>query len=270
MTMFWLFSGLAAALAGLMIMAAARRGTGLPVSDEGARQLAELEGLRARGLMEPDAFAVARAEAARRLLAEPTDADATPMAEPAWTRPALLFGVGAMAALALGVYVLVGSPGTPDQPYAGRVDEWATQLESLDPPRLAAVAARIASERPGDEEAQTFLGRARFEAGDPIGAATALRRALALNPTNAINWSRLGEALTVAQQGVVGADAEAAFVEALRLQPDNPGARYFLGRAALARGDVARARAMWAPLVADLPADDARRAALLAELEAVS
>ncbi len=121
---------------------------------------------------------------------------------------------------------------------------------------------------PDNRTALTMLGAARFEAGDPIGAASAFRRALAIEPNDATSWARLGESLVRAGEGTVGPDAEAAFTRSLALDPDQLGARFFLGDAALARGDVARAREMWTPLIAVLDPADPRRADLIARLDA--
>ncbi|MBU2396605.1 MAG: tetratricopeptide repeat protein, partial [Alphaproteobacteria bacterium] len=171
-------------------------------------------------------------------------------------------GIAATTAGALVLYVLTGSPGLPDQAYERRVDQWKTELATLEPTQLAAVAARVVKERPGDHQALTMLGAARFEAGDPIGAASAFRRALAVQPDDAQSWSRLGESLTRANGGEVGGDAEAAFAQAVRRDPGQLGARYFLGEAALARGETAMVRAMWGPLIAALDPADPRRSDL--------
>ena len=128
--------------------------------------------------------------------------------------------------------------------------------------RVAAVIARVVDEQPDNHQALTMLGAARFEAGDSIGAASAFRRALALQPEDARSWARLGESLVRANGGEVGPDAEAAFAQALRRDPAQLGARYFLGEAALARGDAAGVRAMWLPLIAALDPTDPRRADL--------
>ena len=63
----------------------------------------------------------------------------------------------------------------------------------------------------------------------------------------------------IVAQGAFGADAEAAFRQAVKHDPDQLGARFFLGEAALRRGDAATTRAMWTPLIAALDPADPRR-----------
>ena len=48
----------------------------------------------------------------------------------------------------------------------------------------------------------------------------------------------------------------------VELDADNPQALFWLGRAAAEQGDVARARAYWQRLLAQLPADAPQRAQL--------
>ncbi len=259
MIAFWMMTGLAAALAALLVLAGARRGAE-PASgvetQAGAREIEALDRLKARGLLDDDAHASARAEAGRRLLA--TAATTAPVAG-ARDRLWVLAGIGVTVAGALGLYVATGTPGLPDQAYERRVDAWSADLEGLAPTQLAAVAARVARERPGDRQALAMLGAARFAADDPLGAASAFRRLIDLDPKDAQAWARLGESLVVANENQIGGDAEAAFRQALTLDPGQLGARFFLGEAALRRGDRAAARGLWAPLIAALDPADPRR-----------
>ena len=268
MTIFWIMTGLAAAMAGLLVLAGARRGAEAEAvvdRDAGARELAELDRLKTRGLLDEAGWTAARAEAGRRLLAARRDAR-TPVAG-SKDRLWVLGGIGLTAVAALGVYLGVGAPGMPDQAYETRVREWAASPEGLEPAQVAAVIGRVVKDRPDDHQALTMLGAARFEAGDPIGAASAFRRALGLKPDDAQSWARLGESLVRANEGDVGGDAEAAFREALKREPDQLGARYFLGEAALKRGDKAGAAAAWGPLIAALEPTDPRRAELQQRLK---
>lgn len=267
MTVFWILTGLLTALAGLLVLGGARRGVdgeSAAPAELARRELDELDRLKGRGLLGPEAWVTARAEAGRRWLAGRPDVVSV-MSRPSDPR-AVLAGLALAGGLALGLYVLTGAPGQADQPYQQRVEAWAGDLESLEAPQLAAVVARVVRDNPDDHQALVMLGTARFEAGDPIGAASAFRRALALQPGDATNWARLGESLVRSQDGVVGGDAEAAFREALARDPGQLGARYFLGEAALARGDHQAVRTLWGPLIAALDPADPRRIDLVRRL----
>lgn len=263
MAIFWIMTGLATAMAALLVLSGARRGVTAESELEravGAGELAELDRLKSRGLLDEASWTAARAEAGRRLLAARRD-EAAPVAG-SRDRLWVLAGIGLTAVLALGVYIGTGSPGLRDQAYETRVTEWAETPEALEPPQVAAVVGRIVRDRPNDHTALTMLGAARFEAGDSIGAASAFRRAIEQQPDDARSWARLGESLVRANEGLVGGDAEAAFREALKYDPGQLGARYYLGEAALKRGDMAEVRALWTPLVAALAPNDPRRADL--------
>lgn len=272
MTIFWIMTGLMAALAGLWVLNGARRGmdalqtVGEAEADRlsGARELAELERMKARGLLDEAGFTAARAEAGRRILAARRAEQALKVGPK--DRLVVLAGLGLTAALALGLYVGLGRAGLPDQPYKERVAQWAAKPENLEPAQVAAVMTEVVREKPDDATAQAMLGAARFEAGDPIAAASAFRRALAIEPENAQNWARLGESLVRANNGEISGDAEVAFREAVRLDEGQLGARYFLGEVALQRGETDVARQQWAPLLAVLSASDPRRAELVSRL----
>ena len=267
MTMFWIMTALMASLAGLLVLAGARRGADageLVTPAVASAELAELDRLKARGLLDEAGWAAARAEAGRRILS--ARRDAAPVTASPHDRFWVLGGVFATVAGALGLYMLFASPGLPDQPYERRVDEWAGQLDTLQPPQIAAVVAREVEQRPDDHQALTMLGLARTASGDPIGAVSAFRRAAALQPDDAGAWVRLGQGLVRVNGGTVSGDAEAAFRRALEIDPGQGSARYFLGDAALARGDAATARELWAPLIAAMDPRDPDRAQLEARL----
>jgi len=260
MTVFWILTALATVLAALLVLTGARRGVDPVVDvqpDAAARELDELDRLKARGLLTEDAWIAARAEAGRRLLAmraAPT-AIVAGRDDGRW----VLLGLGVTAAVALGLYALIGKPGMDDQTYEKRVEAWGGSTEPLEPEQVAAVLTREAAERPDEPRILGMLGAARFQAGDPIGAASAFRRVLSITPDDARSWARLGESLVRSQDGVVGPDAEAAFRQAIRRDPGQLGALFFLGDAAMARGDAAGARILWTPLIGALDPTDPRR-----------
>lgn len=270
MTVFWIMTALVAALAGLLVLNAARRGADAASEAEtvaAAVELSELDRLKDRGLLDEAGWTAARAEAGRRILS--AEHQSAPVVAGRQDRTWVLGGIGVAVAATLGLYFLIATPGLPDQGFDSRVSEWAAaDPMTLEAPQLAAVEARKVRERPDDRQALLRLGEARFLAGDPLAAASAFRRALELNADDAQAWARLGESLVVANGGIVGTDAEAAFREALRRDPDQLGARYFLGEAALTRGEGAVVRLMWVPLIAMLDPSDPRRADLERRLPA--
>jgi cytochrome c-type biogenesis protein CcmH len=66
-------------------------------------------------------------------------------------------------------------------------------------------------------------------------------------------YSAYGEALVQQSSGAVPPEAEAAFGTALRLDPKDMAARYYLGLAYAMRGQNAQAAALWQSLLADAP-----------------
>ncbi|WP_297801232.1 c-type cytochrome biogenesis protein CcmI [uncultured Brevundimonas sp.] len=256
------------AVTGLLVLSGARRGLNrVQVATEtqtdrlsGARELAELDRLKAAGQMDEASWTAARAEAARRILAaRRADVELkTGSRDGFW----VLVGVGVAAALALVIYVVIGTPGYGDRAYSDRVAEWAAQPDSLSPDQAAAVLSEVVAKTPEDVQALSMLGAARFEAGDALGAASAFRKALSILPDNAQNWARLGESLVRASDNRIGPDAEAAFAQALKLDDNQLGAHFFMGDAALGRGDVAQAERHWNRILAALDPADPRRAEL--------
>jgi cytochrome c-type biogenesis protein CcmH len=81
----------------------------------------------------------------------------------------------------------------------------------------------------------------------------ARRQALRLNGDSAERQAALGEALVFAANGVVTAEAKAAFERAVALDGNDVQARYFLGLAAEQDGNRAQAAATWRGLLAAAP-----------------
>src|SRR5262249_54361506 len=81
-------------------------------------------------------------------------------------------------------------------------------------------------------------------------AVKARRNALRLNGDSAEREAALGEALVFAANGVVTAEAKAAFEQAVAGDGSNVQARYFLGLAAEQDGNRAHAAAIWRALIA--------------------
>lgn len=272
MIVFWVAAGvLSAAAAGFILSRAARAAASNEAIDPTPvlyrRQLAEIDELAERGLMGEAERKSAHAEAARRLLAA---ADAP---REAWTsdpgaRKSVLAAVIAAPALALGIYLLLGAPGMPDQPFSVRMKAWrAANPESLDAPELAAVLKQLTRERPNSAEGYRLLAMVEGAAQNPPEAVRAARHAVELAPDNADAWETLGEALVVEGGGQLTDEAKRAFQEALKRNPHAAVARFQLARARIEAGDKAGGLADWKALLAELPPGDQRRDALEAAIK---
>jgi cytochrome c-type biogenesis protein CcmH len=127
----------------------------------------------------------------------------------------------------------------PDQP-VGTVEQKIAELE-----------ARL-KKQPRDAGGWRLLGWSYFETGDLMRSASAYRRAAEVEPDNAENWSSLGEALQSASTEV-SPEAANAFERAIKLDPSDPRARYFLAVQKDLGGKHEAAVADWVALLKDTP-----------------
>lgn len=96
------------------------------------------------------------------------------------------------------------------------------------------------------------VGWAYAQAGNAGEAAAAYRKAAAIEPGNAENWSSLGESLQVPSATVVP-EAAGAFRKAIELDPRDPRARYFLAVQKDLAGDHKGAIDEWIAFLKDTP-----------------
>jgi len=219
-------------------------------------QLQEIDRDRAAGLIGEAEAETARLEVSRRLLAA---ADTQPPTASATFSPPMLrrrrqAAIAALIILSLGppsVYVALGSPNVPWVPAFARVDtsQGRASIGSL----VSKVEAHLAT-NPNDGSGWEVIAPVYMRLGRFDDAVAARKKSLALNGDNATRQADLGEALTAAADGVVTADAKAAFERAVARDPQEVKARYFLGLAAEQDGNVEQARTMWRALLAGAPA----------------
>jgi len=120
----------------------------------------------------------------------------------------------------------------------------ATAFRIAEQPVEAAAAYRRAlALNPGHQDALYYLGNMRFDVGDYAAAEQAWRRLVEVDPTNARGHSQLGLLYSC-----VGAPAfvqlhraAAEFERALAINREETGSLLHLGEIALLRGDLARA-----------------------------
>jgi cytochrome c-type biogenesis protein CcmH len=274
MIAFWVVAGvLTAAAAGLILSraaAAAARGEALdPTPAVYRRQMAEIDELADRGLMAEGERKAAKAEAGRRLLA----AADTP--ERAWTADAsarsfVLLVVALAAALSLGLYIGVGTPGMGDQPFAKRMNAWRkADPTTLAPQELAAVVQRAVKDRPTDPEGWRYLGIAQAAAQNYGEAVRALHKAVDLAPQREDLWELLGQAQMYLAGGDVTPEVQRSFEEALKRDSKAAAPRFYLAEAKLNGGDRTGALADLKALQVDMPANDPRRSAVASAISEV-
>ncbi len=211
-------------------------------------QLNEIGSDRARGLIGEEEAEAARVEIARRLLAADSKARASDHAKigGARARTALIAVGAALPLLALGLYLTYGSPRLPDQPLAARLEDPASDrnLEAL----VARVEARL-REHPEEGEgweviAPVYMSWRRY--GD---AADAYAQAIRLLGPSAKRLSGQGQALVLANDGVVTEDARHALEGALALDQTLIEPRVLLAIAKEQDGQFAAAIEDWRALL---------------------
>ena len=216
-------------------------------------QLGEVQSDRERGLIgERDAEA-ARIEIARRLLA--ADAESPAEQGSPTHSPLRAVTVGLAVALplaALSLYLIYGSPRLPDQPLIARLQDPASNknLEVL----VARVEARL-RQHPEEGEgweviAPVYMGWQRY-----ADAAEAYRQSIRLLGESPKRLASYGQALVLANNGVVTEDARKALERALVLDPKLIEPRLVLIIAKEQDGQLAAAIADWRAMLASAPAD---------------
>lgn len=219
-------------------------------------QLAELDAQQASGAVTADEAARLKLEIERRMLAEAREGEAP--ARPLKDRTLLLlaFGVaGGVALGAAGLYAVMGKPGAPsatqpaqslaaagaDHPGGGDIQSQILQLQQQ------------VQANPDDADGWRLLGWSYFQTGAFNEAAVAYGRAASLQPDNADHPSAQGESLVQAAGGQVTPAAAAAFQAALRINPQDPRARYFLAVQKDQSGDADGAMTDWIDIVNTAP-----------------
>jgi cytochrome c-type biogenesis protein CcmH len=217
-------------------------------------QLQEIDRDRAAGLIGEVEAEAARVEVSRRLLAA-AEVPAPAMVNPksVWRRR-----IAALAAFvllpmgAVGLYLVLGSPNLPGEPAGARA---ATPDGGQSVAALVSQIEAHLERNPNDGRGWEVVAPVYMRLGRFEDAVKARRNALALNGESAERQSGLGEALVAAANGVVTAEAKAAFERAVALDQKIVTGRFFLGLAAEQDGKRDEAAAMWRALLADAPAD---------------
>jgi len=217
--------------------------------------IADVERRLAAGEIDADLAQEERVEAARALLKADEQAQTPAIIKPIYGFAALMV----VAGLSFGLYLMIGHPNMPDQPYADRLKSW-TRLAKIDrdqvpPQAMAAVLRQGQAEHAKEVAYWLLLGRIDMLAGNNYQGAQDYEKAQKLAPDTFPAWSELGEALTFVG-GKTGPDARQAFDKALALNPADARAHYYLGHADIAEGHYDTGRAHFEAALKALPVSD--------------
>jgi cytochrome c-type biogenesis protein CcmH len=182
-------------------------------------QLGEIDSDRARGLIGESEAEAARLEIARRLLQADSSKRASAASEkisPKGPRAAIIAVATLVPLLALGLYLVYGSPRLPDQPLEARLEDPANSQN------LGALVARVEARlraHPDEGEGWDVIAPVYLSAQRYQDAADAYSEAIRLLGPTAKRLSGQGQALVLANNGVVTEEARKALTRAVELDP---------------------------------------------------
>jgi cytochrome c-type biogenesis protein CcmH len=288
---FWIIAGLIAALSAFALALALWRGRGsgaafsAQAADVGVYrdQLSEIDRDLAR-----DEAARVRLEISRRLLEADRTGRAAVKQEPMRRLAGWALGAAVLIGAVL-LYLQLGAPRYGDLPLGKRLAH-AEELR-LNRPSQSNAEARASlpqtstanpehlelmeklrtamKERPGDLEGYQLLARNEASLSNFAAAAQAQNQVLLIKRTNAVaqDFADLAELMILAAGGYVSPEAERVLSEALRRDPQNGSARYYVGLMFAQNDRADRAFEFWRALVEngaqDAPFTQAARANIL-------
>lgn len=204
-------------------------------SDLAAGKLGEAEALAARG------------ELAREVLRAKADQSRSAPIPFTLGRTPLLWGLGGVAALALGLYALLGNPNLPARPLAERPELAIANMDVGD--AVSRIEAAL-SANPDDVRGWTVVAPAYVELGRFADAVQAYRRVLELGePTPAVQTS-LAEALLLEANGAGSAEAMELLAAAAASDPTHIRSRLYLASELTRQGRYGEAVDAWNTAIA--------------------
>src|SRR4051812_49262078 len=199
-------------------------------------QLGEVDAQVAASLIDPAEAEALRSEIKRRILVEDRDGAAAARPFPQTAMPWVALGLAAVVTLcATALSAMMGHPELTSSavPTAASAPEAQTASADTKGHPNGQVASMIASleakleRNPGDAQGWQMLAWSYMRTGRPADAAKAYAKAVAIDPGNVEYLSAQGEAL-VQSESKVSDEAAAVFRRALKGDPVDPRARYFL------------------------------------------
>lgn len=235
-------------------------------------QIAEIDQDLERGLITADQASAARTEIERRILAVASSRETDrPGDRPSAASRLVPLAIAALIPLGvLALYLRLGSPDLPSQPFASRTDRVQVAAEARDFEALVARLAERQARSPDNLEGWVMLGRSYAFMGRHADAAESYRRALDLSDGDPEIASAYGEALTLANDGIVTPLAHGAFDAALRARPGDVRAQFYLALALEQSGELRKALDQFADLARVSPPEAPWVPALRGRIESLA
>jgi len=210
-------------------------------------QLAEIERDQECGVLPADQAKAAQLEIHRRIL---TLADA-PAAQPGRARHRRLMALAAVLLPLFGgaLYLTLGAPKMPGQPFAA-----ARQVASPATPEFVALRAS-AMRHPDDAEAWLAFAHLALRQNRIEDSIDAFRHVVDLGKVSPEIYADYGRVLILMHDGDVSEDARGVLEKALRLDPKEHTARFFLALRKAQQGDLDAALEEWVALQKDAQTD---------------
>jgi cytochrome c-type biogenesis protein CcmH len=212
-------------------------------------QIAEIDAETSHGGVSQKDAEAAKAQAGRRLLAAADEQTAQGDAPFARNFALVLVAFG-VPAIALGVYSMVGRPNLPDMPLQARLNVTPARPEVKK--SIAEMEAQLAA-HPNDGRTLELMTPTYLEMGRYDDAVKTSKKAIEILGESPARLVKYAEALSYANDGVVSPEAMDQLERALKLDPKNLLARYYLGLAAAQHDDADKARSIWTAMLPELP-----------------
>ncbi|MGO4572791.1 c-type cytochrome biogenesis protein CcmI [Microvirga sp. 2TAF3] len=219
-------------------------------------QIAEIERDRERGALLPNEAEAAKAEAGRRLLRANSmkDVETFAVGEPALRRRRAVstLALSVLPIVALAVYGAYGSPHLLSEPPGAQLQRQADKTDFGS--AITQIETHLAK-NPQDGRGWDVLAPVYLRMGRTDDAIKAYESALRYLGRDAVRLANYGEALVIARDGMVSAEAQAAFQEALDLDKSSAKARLYLARAAEQDGQIEKAKSEYQAILSASPPD---------------
>ncbi|KIF82504.1 c-type cytochrome biogenesis protein CcmI [Noviherbaspirillum autotrophicum] len=218
-------------------------------------QLRELEIDLADGMIEQHAYESARRELERRVAEEvrPQAAPAGSSAEKRWAPWVIAV---ALPALAISLYMFLGTPAGIDPVQAAAAS--AENSHEITPQQIEGMVARLAERlktEPDDVEGWNMLARSYNALGRFDESSKAFGHLVKLVPNDANLFADYADVLAMARNKSLQGEPEKLIDRALAIEPNNVKALALSGSAAFERRDYAAAVTRWQKILALVPAE---------------